>query len=120
MFVASKVVTDVIPASFSSYNSDLTSLSIGCGVTTVSDSAFEGCTNLVGTLDIRSTVTYIGDSAFADCIFSRINFYGSTPPSVGSSPFGLSNYGAEVHCPVGLAAEYQTAFGYFSTFIDDL
>lgn len=112
--------SDVIPSNFNSYNLDLTTLGIGCGVTTIGDSAFQGCSFLVGTLDIPSTISYIGDSAFADAAFTRINFYGSTPPSVGSSPFGISNYGAEVHCPVGLSNLYQNAFGYFSTFIDDL
>ena len=111
---------DVIPPNFNLYNSDLTSLGIGCGVTTIGDSAFQGCSFLSGTLDIQSTVSYIGSSAFADAAFSRINFYGSTPPSVGSSPFGISNYGAEAHCPVGLSNLYENAFGYFSPFIDDL
>ena len=45
----------------------LESISIGRGVTSVGDSAFEGCSGLTETLTIPNSVTFIGDSAFKGC-----------------------------------------------------
>ena len=57
----------VIDANWQLNATTLTSLHIGQGVTSIGESAFDGCAALVGNLVIPSSVTAIGASAFDSC-----------------------------------------------------
>ena len=56
-----------IPDNWQSGASTLKGLSIGQGVTTIGNSAFQYCTGLTGSLTIPDSVTTIGDYAFSNC-----------------------------------------------------
>ena len=54
-------------------NTNIKSVIIESGVTSIGDSAFDGCTSLTD-VTIPNSVTSIGDCAFEDCYFTYENF----------------------------------------------
>jgi len=118
--VTSLHIDDEIPDGLYFFNTDITQLSIGCGVTRIGNNAFEDCVNLSGTIDIPSSVTEIGDAAFYNSGANRFNFYGaSAPVLLNPNAFGPNYTTVEIHCPVGYSFEYG-AFSLYSIIIDDL
>jgi uncharacterized protein (TIGR02145 family) len=75
--------------SFSFMGSNLTGLlSLPYNLTSIGDSAFNGCSNLVGSLNIPSSVTTIGNSTFANCYgFIGTLTLPNSLTSIGSSAF---------------------------------
>lgn len=73
LYINEQPVTDIVLENVSKINDyafsgckDLTSVTIGNGVTTIGNYAFSGCTNLK-IVDIQEGVTSIWDSAFSRC-----------------------------------------------------
>ncbi|MBR7012772.1 MAG: leucine-rich repeat protein [Muribaculaceae bacterium] len=58
---------EVIP-NFFAQGSQITEITIPNSVTTIGNSAFDGCSSLSGTLSIPNSVTSIGEAAFSGCI----------------------------------------------------
>ena len=58
---------EVIP-NFFAQGSQITEITIPNSVTTIGNSAFDGCNSLSGTLTIPNSVTSIGEAAFSGCI----------------------------------------------------
>lgn len=91
----------------------LISATIGNGVTTIGDGAFEYCSELTS-VTIGNKVTYIGDLTFNSC--KRLNSVTSlnpTPPSIGSKTF--SDYYATLKVPIGSKSAYKS-FRYWMNF----
>lgn len=110
---------DAIPPFFKIGDTGMTALSIGCGVTTIGLSAFDGCTNLTGLLEIPESVRSIGSNAFNGTLFSTVNFLNPIPPEDASAnAFGYP-YNTAIHVPAGSLAAYQSTFPDL-TIIDDL
>ena len=69
------------------YKSDITTVVIGDGVTSIGDYAFYDCTSLT-TVSIPASVTSIGDYAFYDCTRLTTVSIPASVTSVGSDAFG--------------------------------
>ena len=63
---------------------------IPSGVTTIADSAFNGCRQLV-TITIPATVTSLGDSAFDSCAKLKTFLFLGHAPALGTAPFTISS-----------------------------
>ena len=75
-------------------------------VTSIGDSAFNGCYSLTS-IEIPNSVTSIGDDAFSWCDLTEIKCWATTPPTIYSNTF--SNYSADLYVPVGRKAAYESA-----------
>lgn len=73
-----------------SYASDITSVVINEGVTSIGNYAFSDCFALTA-IEIPKSVTYIGSSAFSQTALSDIRFKSATPPTLGVTEDGISN-----------------------------
>ncbi len=95
-FYGSRITSVSIPASITSISesafygcSKLTSVNIHSSVTNIGESAFEGCIALTS-ITIPASVTSIGNSAFWACTkLASVNLLGTTPPALGYSAFGV-------------------------------
>ena len=68
------------------YRSELVSITIGSGVTSIGNNAFAGCTSLTS-IDIPANVTSIGNNAFAGCSsLKTVTMLGDNPPTLGKDP----------------------------------
>lgn len=96
---------------------DITSVVFGDGVTSISNSAFQGCSNLatvtignsvesigdnafaetgLTSVEIPANVTSIGELAFANCDnLTSVTCWSTTPPALGSSAF----YTTKIYVP---------------------
>ena len=82
-------------------------------VTSIGESAFEGCSSLTSVV-IGNSVTSIGSSAFSGCSrLTEIKCWATTPPTIYSNTF--SNYSAYLYVPVGCKSVYKSA-GYWKNF----
>ena len=85
----------------------LTSIEIPNSVTSIGNSAFSGCSRLTR-IEIPNSVTTIGEWAFRDCIsLTKITCHATTPPRIRSSTFPF--YIANLYVPIGCKAAYQSA-----------
>ena len=75
-------------------------------VTSIGDSAFNGCYSLTS-IEIPNSVTSIGDDAFSWCDLTEIKCWATTPPTIYSNTF--SSYSADLYVPVGRKAAYESA-----------
>jgi hypothetical protein len=86
------------------------SVTISASVTSIGESAFDGCSGLTG-VTIPNSVTSIGDWAFSGCSgLKRLICYALTPPSLGGSGV-FYNVGTDVSVIVCQSAvdAYKTA-----------
>ncbi|MBR3612271.1 MAG: leucine-rich repeat domain-containing protein [Bacteroidaceae bacterium] len=99
-------VTTIGDYAFSSC-SRLTSITIPNSVTSIGDYAFYNCTGLTS-ITIPNSVTSIGDYAFYNCTsLTEIYAMAETPVSIEYSIF--SNYSATLYVPIGAKEAYQAA-----------
>lgn len=97
---------------FSFAQCGITSLFVDEGITTIGNSAFYHCDNLKE-VDLPSTITSIETEAFAGCDkLESILVWATTPPEVGSSPFGWSIGSFTIYVPSASVAAYQEAPGW--------
>ena len=75
-------------------------------VTSIGDSAFNGCYSLTS-IEIPNSVTSIGDDAFSWCDLTEIKCWATTPPTIYYNTF--SNYSANLYVPIGCKAAYEVA-----------
>ncbi|MDE5607476.1 MAG: leucine-rich repeat domain-containing protein, partial [Muribaculaceae bacterium] len=109
----------------------LTTVTIGNSVTTIGDSAFEGCSGLTS-LTIPNSVTEIGEKAFLNCTFNKIICEAITPPQIGKlkgGAFSDETYNVPLIVPNASVPLYKEAFewekftniiGYDSSGIDEV
>lgn len=91
------------------YCSGLTGLTIPNSVTTIGRAAFIGCTHLTS-ITLGNSVTSIGNSAFNYCsILDTITMLGTTPPSLGTNVFSISNPSFTIYVPYESLNAYKTA-----------
>lgn len=95
---------------WSSFRSDITSINIESGVTTIGNYAFYGCNNASFTsISIPQGVTAIGNSAFNGCTHLASVTLPSTLGSIGSSAF-YSNAFTSISIPSSVSTISSYAF----------
>ncbi len=102
---------EVIP-NFFAQGSQITEITIPNSVTTIGNSAFDGCSSLSGTLSIPNSVTRIGNSAFSGCsgLTGELAIPNSVT-SIGSSAFsGCSGLTGELTIPNSVTDIGSSAF----------
>ena len=98
----------------------MTSLTIPSGVTSIGESAFEGCSGLTS-LTIPSSVTSIGYWAFLGCSgLTSIYVYTKNIPELGLNVFfGCDAKNCTVYVPKGTYDAYKSSeFGYFEKIVE--
>lgn len=92
-----------------SYKSNIVSVEITDGATTIGDFAFEDCDGLTS-LTIPNSVTTIGTYAFRGCYgLTSLTMKSATPPSTGSDVFDNCDALTTIYVPFGAAANYDVA-----------
>lgn len=89
--------------------------SIPEGTTTIGNSAFMYCSNIINQLTIPASVTQLGDEAF--CLTGSLNtiiFKSTTPPLLGNKCFFeyFKNEGRVIYVPQSALADYKSAKGW--------
>ena len=99
--------------------SDVTSITLPEGLTSISDLAFFGCANLTS-ITLPSSVTQIGNGAFAGSPLTDVYCYAVTPPTLTSAWIFENQDDATLHVPAGSVSAYQNADGwrYFGTIVE--
>ena len=107
-----------IPAYVCKGMSNITSINIPSGVTTIGDYAFSGCSKLT-TITIPNNVSRIGSNAFKSTSISTFIMEAETPPTLGtdalpwmaqiSSSTGNVYYNGTIYIPCGAADAYRFA-----------
>ena len=93
-------------------NGEIQHLVIASGVTSISNSAFEGCTSLA-TVIIPASVTSIGDYAFNGCPnLTSVIVFATTPPALGFNVFEDNAGDREIYVPDGTEVDYWAAAGW--------
>lgn len=80
---------DADDAPWKNYRGDITSVVIKSGATTIGNSAFKGCNNIIN-VTVPETVTSIGTNAFTNCTSLTDVYYGGTEAQWGSVDIGSS------------------------------
>ena len=80
---------DADDAPWKDYRGDITSVVIKSGATTIGNSAFKGCNNIIN-VTVPETVTSIGTNAFTNCTSLTDVYYGGTEAQWGSVDIGSS------------------------------
>lgn len=92
--------------------SDLTFITFGTGFTSIGDAALNRCTNLTS-VTIPNSVTSIGSGAFAGCSsLTSITVEATTPPTLGSNAFEGTNYNMVIYVPASSVDAYKAANGW--------
>ena len=68
------------------YRTNIQTITIGSGVTSIGKNAFDGCSGITG-LAIPNSVASIGDYAFRDCVNLLQISFGTGLTSIGTNPF---------------------------------
>ena len=90
------------------YGTNLTSVTIGKGITALPDSVFEGCSELE-TVTIGSNITSIGDRAFYDCKnLKTVVCESTTPPTLGGYILSV-NPNLQIKVPANAVGAYKAA-----------
>ena len=91
--------------------SDITSVTIEEGVTSVDHHAFWDCSSLT-TVTLPSTIMDLGNQAFGFSGLTTITIKATTPPTYGSSLFSDSEGLAHIYVPAASVAAYKAAEGW--------
>ena len=92
-----------------SYKSNIVSVEITDGVTTIGEDAFYDCSGLTS-LTIPNSVTTIDSYAFLGCSgLTSLSMLSATPPRTGMNVFYNCNALTTIYVPVGAAANYNVA-----------
>lgn len=87
----------------------LRGITIPSGVISIGSNAFSNCKGLTS-ISIPASVTSIGDSAFSGCTsISAYHFYGTTPPTLGSSAFSSIPSDCVIYVPSASVNAYKSA-----------
>ncbi len=110
----SGAMTDYNSASgpWRSYNSTITSLTIGDSVTSIGGYAFCGCSGLTGSLTIPASVNSIGNAAFYGCngLTGSLTI-GDSVTSIGNSAFnGCNGFTGSLTIPASVTSIGSYAF----------
>lgn len=99
---------ETIPNNFCYYCEDLSSLSLGNGITKIGTSAFQGCSKIIESISIPKTVTYIGDRAFL-CYrsYPRVTCHNPIPPVLGTNVFHEGVGMGVLSVPLGSKPKYK-------------
>ena len=103
-------VTGILDAAFV-YCSNITSLTIEEGVTSVNRLAFYGCTGLT-TVTLPPSIDRLGMQAFGYTGLNTITIKATTPPEYGSSLFSDSEGLAHIYVPAASVDAYKAAAGW--------
>lgn len=91
-----------------------TSITIGCGVTTIGKNAISSCYGLTS-INIPSGVTSIGQGAFENCSgLTSITVEATTPPTLGTNVFNNTN-NCPIYVPAGSVSAYQSAWSAYTS-----
>jgi len=94
--------------------SEITSLVINYGITTIGAAAFYGCSGLTGTLTIPNSVQSTGYAAFAYCINLTSVSIPNSMILIGNNTFGSCSGLTSVTIPASVSSIGQYAFAYCS------
>ena len=96
-------------APWNSYKTNITSVVIEDGVTSIGNNAFAGCTSLPS-ITIPTSVTSIGGSAFNNCrTLTTVVLPSTTPPTLGDDAFSGCTVLNVIGVPIGTASKYKDA-----------
>ncbi len=94
---------------------NLSSVTIGSGVSSIGASAFEGCTG-IGSIIIPASVQSIGASAFNSCSnLTTVTCGASTPPSLGSDAFSDCTRLTDIYVPGGSYDAYKSSWSAYES-----
>ena len=99
------------------YRSNLTSITIPSSVTSIGNSAFDGCSNLTS-ITIPDNVTSIGNYAFSDCRGLVNVTIGKGVTTIGESAFRYCNSLTSITIPDNVTTLGQNAFGHCQNLTD--
>ena len=91
------------------YTTEIKTVTIGDGVTSIGDSAFRDCDSLTS-IEIPSSVTSIGDSAFRDCDSLTSIELPSSMISIGNRAFSNCTGLTSIEIPSGVISIGDDAF----------
>lgn len=102
-------------------SSNLTTATIGNGVTTIGENAFACCINLV-TVTIGTGITTIGDSAFADSNLSlaSVTVKATTPPELSGGVFNVSANNMVIYVPAASVNDYKSVWSDYALHIQPI
>ena len=92
----------------------ITDITIGRGVTSIGDGAFENCSG-VTTIIIPEGVTTIGARAFSNCSdLSSVILYRPTPSAIGANAFDGNAVGRKIYVPSESLNTYKSAWSSYA------
>ena len=87
----------------------LTSITLGNSVTSIGSYAFSTCVRLTS-VTIPNSVISIDNGAFSNCrILDTITMLGTTPPTLGTNVFSITNPDFTIYVPYNSLNAYKTA-----------
>ncbi|MCR4847800.1 MAG: leucine-rich repeat domain-containing protein, partial [Bacteroidales bacterium] len=120
-YAEAAAVTDL--GTYFKNNADITSfdeLQYFTGLTSLPNTAFMSCTNLIS-ISLPQSIASLGTGAFFNCTgLSVMTVYAETPPTTVSNTFGNVSSSLVINVPCGTSDAYQaaTVWGSFSNLVE--